>query len=160
MRLHPWHVLAFRGKVGIAGGNVAHRQFTLGGGSDLRGIPANHRLGKFRASGTAEWRHFFVRDADVQMLLSRLRGVQGSLFVETGFVVPELGELPQEQDAGVSIGYGLRLFGDWLGVLPAVGGIEIAWSPGAPDGRIPSTGPRESWPRIPFQIYLVGSQSF
>lgn len=159
-RLHPWHVLALRGKLGVLAGTVAHRQFTLGGVNDLRGIPSNHTLGSFRASATVEWRHFFVRDADVQMILSRFRGLQGSVFVEAGVVAADPSSPPTADDVGVSIGYGLRVFGDWLGVLPAIGGIEIAWSPNAPEGRIPLFGPYDRWPRVPFQVYLVGSQSF
>jgi hypothetical protein len=158
-RLHPWHVIAVRGKVGVVAGNVAHREFTLGGVNDLRGIPANHILGAFRASATVEWRHFFVRDADVQLLLSRFRGLQGSFFVEAG-VAADPETPPGPDQVGVSIGYGLRFFGDWLGVLPGVGGIEIAWSPNAPEGRIPLFAPYEDWPRVPFQVYIVGTQSF
>lgn len=160
IRLHPWHVIAVRGKLGVVAGNVEHRQFTLGGSSDLRGIPANHVVGNFRGSATVEWRHFFVRDADVRMPFSRFRGLQGSLFVEAGLVSPSPDSLPGPGDVGVSVGYGLRVYGDWFGVLPAVGGIEIAWSPSAPEGRIPWFAPYEQWPRVPFQVYLVGSQSF
>ncbi len=159
-RLHPWHVLAMRTKLGVVAGNVQHRQFTLGGSNDLRGIPANHVLGNFRASVSVEWRHFFVRDADVQMILSRLRGIQGSLFVEAGVVSADPQTLPDAGDVGVSVGYGIRVFGDWFGVLPAIGGIEIAWSPNVPDGRIPVFAAYDRWPRVPFQVYVVGTQSF
>jgi len=160
IRLHPWHVIALRGKLGVVAGNVEHRQFTLGGSSDLRGIPNDHIVGNFRTSATVEWRHLFVRDADVQMPFSRFRGLQGSLFIEAGLVSASPNSLPGPGDVGFSIGYGLRVFGDWFGVLPAVGGIEIAWSPNAPEGRIPLFAPVEEWPRVPFQVYLVGSQSF
>ncbi|MCP4871053.1 MAG: hypothetical protein GY898_20290 [Proteobacteria bacterium] len=159
-RLHPWHVLAVRGKVGVLAGTVEHRQFTLGGVNDLRGIPTNHTLGSFRASATVEWRHFFVRDANVQMILSRFRGLQGSLFVEAGVVAADPSTPPGADDVGVSIGYGIRIFGDWFGVLPAIGGIDFAWSPNVPEGRLPLLGALEGVPRVPFQVYLVGSQSF
>jgi hypothetical protein len=160
VRLHPWQVIALRAKVGLVGGNVTHRKFSLGGSDDLRGIPLNHVVGTFRAMGTIEWRHFFFRDADVKLPLFRWRGLQGALFVEGGLVGNDLTRPPTMADVGISVGYGLRMYGDWFGHLPAVFGVELAWSPGAPNGRIPAFAPYEDWPEVPFQIYLVGSQSF
>ncbi|HCP46249.1 MAG TPA: hypothetical protein DIU15_09415, partial [Deltaproteobacteria bacterium] len=130
--LHPWHVLGLRGKLGLVTGNVVHRQFTLGGNNDLRGIAENYLVGPFRTMATVEWRHHFFRGADIPFGLGRFRALQGAVFLEGGLVSnPALGP-PDPRTARFSIGYGLRLFGDWLGVLPAMGGIEIAWSPGAP----------------------------
>jgi hypothetical protein len=160
VRLHPWQVIALRARLGLVAGNVAHRKFSLGGLDDLRGIPLNHVLGSFRVSGTVEWRHFFFRDRDLRLPLFRLRGMQGGLFVEAGLVADDLKAGPRTDELGVSIGYGLRFYGDWFGHLPAVGGIEIAWSPGAPPGRIPVFDTYEHWPEVPFQVYVVGSQSF
>lgn len=160
IRLHPWQVIALRARLGLVAGNVAHREFNLGGLDGLRGIPLEHVTGAFRAIGTVEWRHFFFRDRELRLPLFRLRGMQGGLFVEAGMVADDLSVGPRPGEMGVSIGYGLRFYGDWFGLLPAVGGVEIAWSPGAPDGRVPVFDVYERWPRVPFQIYLVGSQSF
>ena len=158
--LHPWHVLALRGKVGIVAGSVEHRKFALGGNSELRGTPASFRLGRFRTLASVEWRHYFVKDADVPLPLLRARGLQGALFVEGGLVGRDLEQPPEPSDVGVSIGYALRVYLDWGGVLPAMGGIEIAWSPNVPNVRIPGPGPPEAWPTLPFQLYFVASQSF
>ena len=158
--LHPWHVLALRGKVGIVAGSVEHRQFALGGNNDLRGTPAGHRLGRFRALASVEWRHDFIKDADVPLPLLRARGLQGALFAEAGLVGRELDKPPEDGDAGISIGYALRVYLDWGGVLPAMGGVEFAWSPNVPMGRVPIIGPVETWPEIPLQVYFVASQSF
>jgi hypothetical protein len=158
--LHPWHVLALRGKVGLVGGSVEHRHFALGGNNDLRGTPADYRVGRFRALVGAEWRHDFIKDADVPLPLMRARGLQGALFVEGGLVGRELDKPPEAADAGVSIGYAVRVYLDWGGVLPAMGGVEIAWSPNVPNGRLPALAPPEDWPEVPFQLYFVASQSF
>ncbi len=158
--LHPWHVLAVRGKVGVIGGNVKHRQFVLGGNSNVRGYAANYLLGKFRTMGSVEWRHFFARDLDLPGPFMRYRALQGVLFVEGGVVARDLETPPEPSDLGVSIGYALRVYLDWGGVLPAMGGIEFAWSPNAPPGRLPFFSPPETWPDVPFQIYFVASQSF
>ena len=158
--LHPWHVLALRGKVGIVAGSVEHRKFALGGNSELRGTPASFRLGRFRTLASVEWRHDFVKDVDVPLPLLRARGLQGALFVEAGLVGRDLTQPPELNDAGVSIGYALRVYLDWGGVLPAMGGIELAWSPNVPNGRVPAVGPPDTWPELPFQLYFVASQSF
>lgn len=160
VRMHPWHVLALRGKLGLVTGNVVHRQFSLGGAADLRGTVAGFQVGNFRTLATAEWRHDFVKDIDAFMIGWRPRGIQGAFFVEGGFVSSDLGKAPRRQDLGVGVGYALRFFMDWLGVLPAMWGIEVAYSPGAPPGRIPAPAPFSQWPQIPFQLTLVGSQSF
>lgn len=158
--LHPWHVIGLRGKLGLVRGNVVHRQFTLGGNNDLRGIAENSVVGPFRTLASVEWRHHFFRDADLPFGLGRFRALQGALFVEGGLVSdPALGP-PDPRSARLSIGYGLRLFGNWVGVLPAMGGIEIAWSPGAPPGHLPMLDSAGSWFDVPFQIYLVITQSF
>lgn len=158
--LHAWHVLALRTKVGIVAGTVEHRQFALGGNSDLRGTPAGHAVGRFRTMGSVEWRHYFIKDADVPLPLMRARGLQGALFVEGGLVGTDLDKPPQGSDLGVSIGYAVRAYFDWGGVLPAMGGVEIAWSPNVGPGRIPIAAPPEQWPELPFQLYFVASQSF
>ena len=160
IRLHPWQVIGLKARLGLVGGNVAHRKFSLGGLDNLRGIPLNHTVGAFRVSGTVEWRHYFFRDRDLRLPLFRLRGMQGGLFAEAGLVADDLAAGPQPEELGLSIGYGLRFYGDWFGHLPAVFGVEVAWSPGAPSGRIPWFATWDQWPQVPFQVYLVGSQSF
>ena len=160
IRLHPWQVIGLKARLGLVGGNVAHRKFSLGGLDDLRGIPLNHTVGSFRLTGAVEWRHFFFRDRDLRLPLLRLRGMQGGLFVEAGMVADDLAAGPRPDELGLSIGYGLRFYGDWFGHLPGVFGVELAWSPGAPAGRLPIFDVYERWPQVPFQVYLVGSQSF
>jgi hypothetical protein len=156
--LAPFHVLALKGKAGFVVGGRDHTLLPLGGSDDLRGMPEGSGLMSVRAIGVAEWRHDFFRDADLPLLLSRWRGLQGSLFLEGGAGLPTAGGAPV---ARASFGYGLRWFVDWLGLLPGAFGIDIAWSPGAGPGRwplFPLTPDR--WPEVPFQAYLVGSQSF
>jgi hypothetical protein len=158
--LHPWHTLALRGKLGVIAGNVENRQFTLGGDDDVRGYPETWAVGNLRGVVSAEWRHWFVRDRDIRWVLSRYRGLQGSLFIDAGIVTDDPSRPIGRENVGFSIGYGIRTYADFLGVLPGMGGVEIAWAPGGPSGRWPIWGPYERWPVVPFQVYLVGSQSF
>jgi len=160
IRMHPWHILALKAQTGLVFGNVVHRQFQLGGPRGLRGLPASHVLGDFRTDVTAEWRHAFFWDGDVPFVAQRIRGLQGNLFLEAGFVSSDLTKAPALSDLGVSVGYGLRTYVDWFGVLPGMFGVEVAWSPGAPNGRIPVFALPQDWPEVPFQVYLVGTQSF
>jgi len=164
IRLHPWHVLALRAKLGWVSGNVVHRNFTLGGNNDLRGIPEDAIVDPFRALAAAEWRHFFFRDLDLQLPLSRLRGLQGVLFIEVGLVGADLQKDAlwwQEHAASrLSLGYGLRIYADWFGLLPGMIGVDVAWTPGAPPGRLPLPTATEHWPEIPLQLYFSVGQSF
>lgn len=156
--LAPRHVLAAKFRFGAAVGNVRHRQFDLGGLEAVRGVPEGHHRGAALLAGTVEWRHTFARDLDVRLPLMRLRGIQGALFVEAGSVFGRAdGAAP---GAAVGVGYGLRAFVDLFGFLPGAGGIDFAWSPGQADGAFPIPDLPSRWPRVPFQVYLIGSQSF
>lgn len=160
LKLHPLHVLALRGKAGFVLGDVQHSQFTIGGNSDLRGTPESFAVSPARLLGVAEWRHLFFKDADLPLPFQRVRGLQGSLFIEGAVAAKGLDVMPSAGDLHFSVGYGFRWFVDWLGVLPGAWGIDFAWSPGVPPGRLPITFPPEDWPEVPFQVYFVGSQSF
>jgi len=164
IRLHPWHVLALRAKVGWVTGNVIHRNFTLGGNHDLRGIPEDFIVDPFRALGTVEWRHHYFRDQDIQLPLSRLRAIQGVLFAEYGVVGVDFHRgapwWREHWASRLSLGYGLRLFVDWFGLLPGMLGVDVAWTPGAPLGRLPLPTATEHWPEVPLQVYLLAGQSF
>ena len=159
LKLHPFHILALKGKAGLVVGNVEHSQFPVGGNRDLRGIPESQVLTPGRVTGTVEWRHFFFKDADLPTVAHRIRALQGSLFIEGALAARQLDVAPTGADLHLSIGYGFRWFIDWFGVIPAAWGMDFAWSPGAPKGLLPIGLPDE-WPEVPFQVYFVGSQSF
>ncbi len=147
-RLHPDQVLALRGKAGWMRGQLEHRQFSLGGADDLRGLPAGFARGTGKIFAALEWRHVFFRDVDIPLPLGRLRGMQGTLFAEAGWVGNK-DPLPQEWRYG--LGYGLRFYVAGFGVLPLMGGFDVAWSPWAPEGNLLP---------IPVQLYLVAGQTF
>ena len=151
---------ALRGKAGIIVGNVQHSLFTLGGNVDLRGIPESSVLTPARVLGAAEWRHMFFKDADIQLPGQRIRGLQGNLFIEGAVAAQDLQTAPSADDLYFSVGYGFRWFVDWLGVLPGTWGVDFAFSPGAPPGRLPIGFPPDDWPEVPFQVYFAGAQSF
>jgi len=161
-RLHPWHLVGFRGRFGTMFGTVAHRQFSLGGRGAVRGLPNDVVLGSVRTMLTVEWRHTFIRDLDVRIpwLFSRLRSVRGALFVEAGVVSDRITSLPKEGQSAVAVGYGLRFFVDWFGFLPGMFGVDIAWSPGGPPGLWPLSARPGDFVEVPFQVYLIGTQSF
>jgi len=161
-RLHPWHLIGVRGRFGTMVGTVAHRQFSLGGRGNVRGFPSDTVLGSVRTMVTVEWRHTFIRDIDLRIpwLFSRLRSVRGALFVEAGAVSDRVTDLPKEGQAAIAVGYGLRFFVDWFGFLPGMFGVDVAWSPGGPPGLWPLSARPEDWVEVPFQVYLIGTQSF
>ena len=161
-RLHPWHIVGFRGRFGAILGNVEHRLFSLGGQGNVRGLQADSVLGGVRTMLTIEWRHTFIRDLDVPIpgLFSRLRALRGALFVEAGMVADSVRDLPKAGQGAVAIGYGLRFFVDWFGFLPGMFGVDIAWTPGGPPGLWPTSIRPDDWARVPFQVYLIGTQSF
>ncbi len=158
--LAPGHVLGLRGRFGLVAGNVTHRLFALGGLDGLRGVPEEWKTGQALLLGAVEWRHTFVDDLDIPLPFLRFRALRGALFVEAGAVAPPGSIAPHVEDARVSLGYGLRFFGDWFGMLPGAVGIDLAWSPDVPGGHWPAPLPPAQWPGVPFQVYLVGSQSF
>lgn len=159
-KLHPNHVLAVKAKAGFVLGNVKHSQFTVGGDRDLRGIPESHIVSPARVMGALEWRHLFFKEADIPLPFQRVRGLQGALFIEGAAAAQALDTAPSVDDLHVSVGYGFRWFVDWLGVLPGVWGMDFAFSPGVPPGRLPVSIRPDEWPEVPFQIYFAGSQSF
>lgn len=142
------HVIGIQVKAGLMTATLQHRLFSLGGASDLRGLPAGSSLGPGKIFMGAEWRHVFERDWDIPLPLARLRGVQGALFVETGWVGTDPRYLEEWR---VGFGYGLRFYLDLLGVLPGVTGFDVAFSPDAPVGNLLP---------LPMQVYFVGGQSF
>ncbi len=160
LKMHPFHVLALRGKAGIIVGNVQHSLFTLGGNADLRGLPEALILTPARLLGAAEWRHMFFKDVDLQLPGQRIRGLQGNLFIEGAVAAQDFQTAPSVDDFYFSVGYGFRWFVDWLGVLPGTWGMDFAFSPGAPPGRLPVGFPPDDWPEVPFQVYFAGAQSF
>lgn len=145
---HPSLVLACRGKLGATTANLPHLQKVLGGNSDLRGLPEGFVTGHYKLFGGIELRGLFARDLNVQLPLMRVRGIQGNLFLEGGWVGDGA---PQPEEWNWGIGTGVRFHVDWFGLWPANAGFDVAWSPRAPRGNLLP---------FPVQVYLVLGQSF
>ncbi len=145
---HPSIVLACRGKVGATSASLPHLQKVLGGNSDLRGLPEGFVTGHYKLFGGLELRAMFARDLNVALPLMRVRGIQGNLFVEGGWVGDGA---PQPEEWNGGVGTGMRFHVDWFGLWPANAGFDVAWSPRAPRGNLLP---------FPVQVYLVLGQSF
>ncbi len=148
MRLHPHMVLGWRGKAGFTTADLPHLQHTLGGVSNVRGLPAHQVTGHTKLFTGLEWRILLLRDMDLRLPLGRLRAVQLNLFGEGGWVGDGA---PTVDGAHVGAGAGLRFHFAYLGIWPAVGGIDVAWSPRASEGNLLP---------LPIQIYVVMGQTF
>ena len=146
--IHPALVLAGRAKVGATSADIPHLKKVLGGNSDLRGLPEGFVTGHFKLFGGLELRWMMARDLNVPLPLMWVRGVQGNLFVEGGWVGDGA---PQADEWHGGLGTGLRFHVDWFGLWPANAGFDVAWSPRAPRGNLLP---------FPVQIYLVLGQSF
>lgn len=100
--------------------------FYLGGIDDVRGISAPEIVGPTKVLGTFEWRHFVRHDLDVNLGLGRIRRVQGSAFLDTGYIAPRTRHVPPMIDWVTAVGYGFRLHYDFIGVRPMVFRLDIA----------------------------------
>ncbi|HVO31986.1 MAG TPA: BamA/TamA family outer membrane protein, partial [bacterium] len=125
------NVFAVAAKAGTFLGNDARsvplsKLFSLGGIDDVRGISPPEVVGPARFLGAGEWRHYALHDQDWNLWLVRVRGIQGALFADGGYISAHPGNVPPVTDWVVSAGYGLRVMYDFLGVRPQVFRIEMA----------------------------------
>ncbi len=100
--------------------------FYLGGIEDVRGISAPEIVGPTKFLVGAEWRHYWLHDLDLNFYVERMRGLQGVLFVDSGFIAPRLGDVPALPRWVTSVGYGFREHYDFLGVRPMVFRLDLA----------------------------------
>jgi hypothetical protein len=148
--LHPSHLLAFRGVLGVSGPNdmPSQIQFRLGGLTSMRGLGLSEEkyIGRNILLLSGEYRHFLVQDMDLNLGLFRVRDIQGAIFTDVGQVTDTVQERADEavfgaaasnttfsdvfkvQDFETDAGYGLRFFVDYLGVSPALLRFDLARS--------------------------------
>lgn len=131
VRLSDNNVLALQGKAGTffatdAANVPLSKLFYLGGTEDVRGISAPDIVGPTKTVLSAEWRHYWLHDIDWDFYIERMRGLQGSLFVDTGYISARPGDAPPINDWVTSVGYGFREHYDFLGVRPMLLRFDIA----------------------------------
>ena len=100
--------------------------FYLGGIDDVRGISAPDIVGPTKFVSSFEWRHFAFHNLDVNMWFSRMRQVQGALFLDTGYIAPRTDAVRPMNDWVTDVGYGFRLHYDLFGVRPMVFRADLA----------------------------------
>lgn len=125
------NVLALQLKAGTFLGTSAKsvplsKLFFLGGIDDVRGISPPDIVGPARFMGTLEWRHWLLHDVDWNFWLERMRGLQGTLFVDSGYIAPRADVVPAMDNWVTSVGYGVREAYDFFGVRPQLLRLEIA----------------------------------
>ncbi len=146
--IHPNHLFAVRGFLGVSGpsGIPSQAQFHLGGLYGLRGLSVGDdtRIGRNMFLASAEYRHFMIKDIDLDFLLFRIRDIQGALFTGLGSVSDTVqeradrlvngpssgsssfGDLFDLSSFSADAGYGLRFHIEYLGVSPGLLRIDLA----------------------------------
>jgi hypothetical protein len=146
---HPSHFVALRGALGVSGPDSipSRAQFSLGGIDGMRGLSINdeHFRGRYILITSAEYRHLLLSDVDWNLLLFRVRDVQGALFTDAGRVTDSLqdaaeraagfstrhtgfGDLFDVAQFSADAGYGVRFLVDYLGVNPGLIRFDAARS--------------------------------
>ena len=141
LRLTHWALLAGRVRGGVALGDVAHRQLSLGGSGGVQGLAADAVLGRTKTVGSMELRTLPIRHASVPLPLAWGSHLQLSAGLDAGASW-------QDGTAQQAVGWtaGVAGVADIFGARPTLGGIWVA-------RVIPSLSagvPIDDWP----QFYL------
>jgi hypothetical protein len=125
--------LALRAGAGVAEGGVEHRLLSLGGSSNLQGVPVDAVLGDTRLIGAAELRYQVFRGLSVPLPLVWLADVQLLGGAEAGYLGAHVAGCPTEPCAVEALGWtaGALFTGDVLGARPTMLGLWAAhplWS--------------------------------
>ncbi len=119
--LHPRHMLATRGRLAVASGEVEHRLLTLGGASGVRGLPADVVLGQQLVLLSLEDRATPIFGLSVPVGVGWLSALQ---------IVPgvDAGVLWRDQQPYLAVGAagGLWAMVDLAGARPTLAGVTIA----------------------------------
>lgn len=145
------HALAFQAKAAyISGSDIpVQRVPDIGGEGGVRGI----RLGDFAAQSSAifraEYRHLLATELEVNLIsLAWWRRLEGALFYDIGEVGRHFDDVFEDYSQWKSsIGYGLRLHIDVVGVRNTVARFDVAYRLDSSEDRTP-------------QFYFGVNQSF
>lgn len=118
---HPRHVFALKGKAGWASGDVEHRLLPLGGGNDVRAVPAAEVVGNVRIDGTIEYRSAPLRNASIPLPLLWLSDIHVSPGLDVG--AAWRGETLH---ATVGAALGVHVLTDFLGAQSNLTGVTVA----------------------------------
>lgn len=160
LRLFPLgysQTLAVRLKGTVLVGDPPFQSLISLGGSDeaLRAFSYEEVLGKRRAILSAEWRHRYAADLDIDLGFARIQEIGGALFVDGaamgGIVRPHAVAPGPSSALFADVGYGLRFQYALFGVRP----LNLALELSLPFGRTAST-PQPS----PLTFSLRAGQAF
>jgi hypothetical protein len=127
-RIGGRHTLSLRGNAGTFLYGTPRQQllYPIGGALYVRGYPVDARLGKVRGIASAEWVHPIFAELDENAFYwAWASGLDGALFADGAVIADDitlLGSAPFLAD----VGYGFRLYLDYLGVRPGLMSIDIA----------------------------------
>lgn len=149
-KLHPSHLLAFRGLFGVSGPEdiPTQAQFRLGGILNMRGLAFGEErfIGRNILLFSGEYRHFLFQDIDVNLGLFRIRDIQGVVFTDAGRVTNTVQEEADKTVLGsiaastrftdvfnfskfeTDAGYSIHFLIDYLGVSPSLLRFDVAQS--------------------------------
>ena len=128
----PWAGHTFAGELGLSAvvGDLESRTQLLaaGGAGGVRGLAPGAVFGRALATARGEVRTTFVHDLDWNLgHYTFVRGVGGVAFADVGLVSPCDGYLPRGRASVLaSAGYGLQVWYDNFGTLPALLRVDAA----------------------------------
>ncbi|AKU90903.1 hypothetical protein AKJ08_1290 [Vulgatibacter incomptus] len=135
--------LALRLKgIELAGQPPFQNLVSLGGSDEaLRGFSFEEVLGRRQLIASAEWRHSFFQDIDIDLGFARIREIGGALFADVaamgGIVRPHNEEQGPPSGLFGDVGLGVRLEYTLFGVRPLLLAVDAA----LPFGRMPTNPP-------------------
>ncbi len=141
----------------VVAGDLPSRSELLVAGGELRGYGPDELFGRARVTGHVEWRGGVERDLDWNIGHAvYLRGVSAAAFVDAGGISScnRYGDVLDASNLFASVGFGLRVFYDDLGVQPAMFALDVAVPLVLHQRTCFGTDDLQLAGRPPFMVYL------
>lgn len=147
------HQISLRGSLAayVVGRPRPQLLWSLGGRGGVRGYALDAELGRVRAIGSVEWLHPLLPEFEANgFFMAWVNGLDGALYGDVGLIGDDVEEARSGPLFG-DVGYGLRLYIDYLGVRPGVMSVDFA---------LPLVRARGAMELGPPAIYIAFAQSF
>lgn len=145
--------LALRGIAGSYVYGTPRQQllYPIGGRAGARGYQLDSRVGRVIGMASTEWVHALIPETNHNVFYyAWLSGIDGTVYADVATVADRLADVRHTPPAA-DVGYGLRIYIDYLGLRPGVMAIDVACPLVSLAGRAGLGAP---------QIYIDFTQSF
>lgn len=113
---------------GVAGWFPPWEAIQVGGIGGMRGLSSTGPRTRYRVGGSLELRWMLFQGADAPVLdLLFLRGLQLALFVDAASLTRGIHDVGSTDSLYTNVGLGLRPHVDWLGFIPGILSLDVAW---------------------------------